>query len=155
MRVNATLFAGVCDGAPRLTRLVGEVTGDAMVYAEIREDYVDLRTARLERYAKRTRMTSRQVAEFEDLEDRMNSGNKGQDWLRSYHVSNDDYPRLLEKVLKAAVAVGEPHAREKLQVFIEEMGIMGPALFMTPWDVTLAFLDKEYGEFDDVARFYS
>jgi hypothetical protein len=125
-----------------------------MDYADIHEGYVELRRARLATFARRTRLTARQIAEFEDLEDRMNDGETGADWLRSYYLSNDDYLRLLEKVLKAAVAVGEPHAREKHRAFIEEKGTMAPAVFLTPWDLTLAYLDREYGEMSDVARFY-
>lgn len=126
-----------------------------MEYRQIDERYLAIRRARLDRIARRTRMTSRQVAEFEALEDRMNSGDTGEDWLRAYHLSNDDYLRLLEKVLKAAVALGEPHSRDKLRAFVEEKGAMMPAVFLTPWDLTLAYLDQEYGEFDDVAAFYA
>lgn len=125
-----------------------------MDYDEISARYVHVRRSRLERLARKTRLTPREVAQFEELEDKMNSGDTGADWLRSFHLSNDDYLRLLEKVLKAAVALGEPHAREKYQTFIEEKGSMSPAVFLTPWDLTLAYLDREVGEFEDVERFY-
>jgi hypothetical protein len=57
-------------------------------------------------------------------------------------------------VLEAAVKIGEPHAEDKRQAFIEEKGTMGPAVFLTPWDITLAYLDQTIGSFDDVAKFY-
>jgi hypothetical protein len=35
-----------------------------------------------------------------------------------------------------------------------EKGTMAPAVFLTPWDLTLAFLDRHTGDFADVAAFY-
>ena len=125
-----------------------------MDYSELGEDYLAVRRRRLDWLASRTRLTKRQAEEFEGLEDRMNSGRTGEDWLQSYHTSNDDYMRLLQRVLEAAVAAGEPHAREKLRAVIEEKGTMGPAVFLTPWEMTLAYLDREYGSFAEVAAHY-
>ncbi len=84
----------------------------------------------------------------------MNSGDLGEDWLQSFQMSNDEYMRLLYKVLKAAVKAGEPHSRKKLQDFIEEKGTQGPAVYNTPWDMTLADLDKHIGDIEEVASFY-
>ncbi len=121
---------------------------------EYSESYLAMRQQRIKTLLQRTRLSARDAREFVELEDRMNSGDTGEDWLRSYHLSNDDYMRLFQKVLEAAVQLGEPHAKVKLQAFIEEKGTMGPAVFLTPWDVTLAYLDREYGAFSDVADFY-
>lgn len=125
-----------------------------MEYPEITGNYLTIREMRLAALAERAYLRKRDIEEFVELEDRMNSGDLGEDWLRSFHLSNDNYMRLLQKVLKAAVKVGEPWAKEKLQVFVEEKGCQGPAVYLTPWDMTLAYLDQTEGRFEDVAAFY-
>ena len=101
---------------------------------------------RLESISQKADISPQDIENFVFLEDKMNCGDLADDWLRSFHLSNDDYMRLLQKVLKAAVKVGEPYAREKLQEFIEEKGSQGPAVFLTPWDMTLAYLDENVGD---------
>jgi len=52
------------------------------------------------------------------------------------------------------VALNEPHAMEKRRIFIEKKGTMGPAVFLTPREMTLSYLDRQIGNAEDVARFY-
>ena len=125
-----------------------------MDYSEISGNYLQVRKVRLGVIAERAYIRSRDIEAFVELEDRMNSGELGEDWLRSFHMSNDTYMGLLHKILKAAVKVGEPMAEAKLEAFIEEKGAQGPAVFLTPWETTLAYLDKSHGSFEEVASFY-
>jgi hypothetical protein len=125
-----------------------------MDYAQISEQYLSVREVRLATLVRRAALRLRDIEDFVGLEDRMNQGALGADWLRSFHLSNDAYMKLLHKVLKAAVKVGEPHAQAKLQHYVEELGTQGPAVFLTPWDLTLAYLDEHVGAFSEVAEFY-
>jgi len=84
------------------------------------------------------------ATQFLKLEALFSTGNmKGIDWLEFYHLSNDEYVKLLEKVLKALCSIGEPWANEKLRYFNGELGLMSPGVYNTPWEITLDFLDKE------------
>ena len=62
---------------------------------------------------------------------------------------------LLEKVLQGLVKIGEPHSNEKLDAFLAEVGTMGPAVFLTPWDMTLFYLDEQIGSIKEVEEFYT
>ena len=84
----------------------------------------------------------------------LKGGLLGDDFIASYQRSDDIYKRYLEKLLKALKTIGEPHADEKLQAVIEELATMGPAVFLTPWELTLKYLDAEYGNFNDIKEFY-
>ena len=88
-------------------------------------------------------LTQKELEEFLLLEEELNNGCSGRHWLESFHLSNDTYVRLLYKVLCGLVKIKEPGAKEKLQMFIEEKGSQGPAVFLTPWELTLKFLDEE------------
>lgn len=125
-----------------------------MEYPEIAENYISIREVRLTTLAEKAYLRTGDITDFVALEDRMNADDLGEDWLRSFHLSNDDYMRLLHKILKAAVKIGEPWAEDKLQAFIEEKGCQGPAVFLTPWETTFAYLDQTVGDFSDVASFY-
>lgn len=61
-----------------------------------------------------------------------------------------EYQRLLKKVLELLIVIGEPGATEKLAWVHEEIATMGPAVFLTPWELTLADLDKRYASIIDV-----
>jgi hypothetical protein len=100
---------------------------------------------RLTCLVKQSFLTKKELEEFLLMEEKMVAGAKEKDWLRSFHLSNDDYLRLLKKVLKGLVKIKEPKADLKLQSFIEEYGSMLPAVFMTPWEMTLTDLDKAFG----------
>lgn len=61
-----------------------------------------------------------------------------------------DYQRLLKEVLELLIVIGEPGATEKLVWVHDEIATMGPAVFLTPWELTLADLDKRYESIVDV-----
>ncbi len=83
------------------------------------------------------------------------TGESDAELLERFHNSNDDYLPLLERVLKGLVRLGEPGAREKLNLFLEERGATGPAVFLTPWELTLTQLDEEMDDLEEIAAFYS
>lgn len=118
------------------------------------QNYKQILVARLEKFAEKSLLTRKNIEEFQLLEEKMNSEHVAEDWLRSFHLSNDNYMKLLQKVLESAIKVGEPHSKEKYQEFLEEKGSVSPAVFLTPWEVTLSYLDANIGNFSDVASFY-
>jgi len=87
-------------------------------------------------------ISSLELEQFLLLEDLISS-NHGEGWLKSFH-HGEDYFRLLKKVLKGLLAIGEPKADLKLQAVIEEYGTMSPGLYMTPWELTLKDLDEGF-----------
>jgi hypothetical protein len=125
-----------------------------MDYRQIHERYLEVRKIRFRILVEHGGLAEPDVNAFVELEDRMNSGDLGADWLEAFHLSNDVYTALLEKVLKAAVRTGEPWAKPKLDAFVAELGIAGPMAYLSPWDLTLAELDRYHGMFGDVAAFY-
>jgi hypothetical protein len=68
---------------------------------------------------------------------------KENEWLSSFY-RNEEYRKLLKKVLQAMVDADEPKAKEKLLAYHQEFGTMGPAVFLTPWELTLADLDSKF-----------
>jgi hypothetical protein len=101
-------------------------------------------------------LTRSQAERFQELESLMHSphGESEGELLNRFHRSNDDYLPLLEQVLRGLVRLGEPWAQEKMNHFLEERGFQGPAVFLTPWEMTLTQLDEEVGRLDEVAVFY-
>lgn len=125
-----------------------------MDYAKIHEKYLEIRRIRLRALVERGGLAEADAEAFEALEERMGSGDLGADWLQAFHLSNDVYVELLQKVLKAAVEVREPWAAQKLGAFVAELGIASPMAYLSPWDLTLAELDAHCGQFEEVAAFY-
>lgn len=100
-------------------------------------------------------LNPQEIEQFIALEAKMNGGGLMADnFITSYQKSDDIYKRLLLKLIQALEALGEPHAAEKRQAVLEELGTMGPALFLTPWEISLHYLDRTYGDFDRVVDFY-
>lgn len=125
-----------------------------MDHAKIHAKYLEISRIRLQVLQERGGLAAADAQAFEALEARMGSGDLGADWLQAFHLSNDVYVELLQKVLKAAVRVREPWAEEKLRAFVAELGIASPMAYLSPWDLTLAELDAHYGQFEQVAAFY-
>ncbi|MDI6736966.1 MAG: hypothetical protein QME12_00430 [Nanoarchaeota archaeon] len=109
---------------------------------------------RLGALVKNGRLTEAQRNEFTQLEAYMESGERP-GGPASFRKTNDAYIPLLEKVLRAMIAIKEPLAEAKYRIFIEEKGTMGPAVFLTPWDMTLSYLDRQIGNLEEVIKFYS
>jgi hypothetical protein len=127
----------------------------AMLRRQPKFNYQDVRDLSFETLIRKGLVSKRLIAEFKDLESQMvQGGMMGDDFLVSYQKSDDIYKRQLTKVLEALRDIGEPHAGEKLRVVTEELATMGPAGFLTPWEITLSYLDREYGDFADVGNFY-
>lgn len=117
-------------------------------------DNIDISEKRLERIAANKLMRQKDIETFRTLEAKMNSTELGSDLIKAFHTSSDSYPRLLELVLRALVSLNEPYAKEKYSLFLEEKGTMLPALFLTPWELTLDYLDKKVGKIEELKRFY-
>ena len=124
--------------------------------AEEDPTYLETRCKSYEAILRDGLVDEQMLAEFKELEEAMNRGGLiGDDFLSSYQRSDDVYKRHLKKILEALVTVGEPHSSEKLEAVVEELATMGPAVFLTPWEITLKYLDTYYGNFEDVIDFYS
>ena len=120
-----------------------------------KSEYEEVRNLSFENLVMRGLITQNLIVEFKELETQMGRGGLlGENFLVSYQKSDDIYKRHLTKILEALKNLGEPHAAEKLKVVIEELATMGPAAFLTPWELTLSYLDREYGDFNDVVDFY-
>lgn len=125
-----------------------------MDYSTIHKDYHQVQETRLDRICARIGMSDRDKNDFIELEDALNNDIVTEDWLREFHKMDVNYQRLLERILEGAKKVGEPGAQDRYQDFLEEKGIMGPLVFLGGWNMTLASLDKDSGEFSKVAEFY-
>jgi hypothetical protein len=114
-------------------------------------------TTRLAALVRRRILTGSEADRFTKLEGLMQSPTDGTDdaLMVRFHDSNDAYLPLLERVLRGLVRIGEPLAREKLDLFLEERGSQGPAVFLTPWEMTLTYLDDELGKLESISAFYS
>jgi len=99
---------------------------------------------RLQKLVSRELLQQEELEKFLILETFMNSRSAGEDWLHAYHLSDDDYQPLLEKVLKGLCTIGEPFAHQKIRQFYEELGTQSPAGYFTPWELTLRDLDEEF-----------
>ena len=112
---------------------------------------------RLDNLVAKRLLRQKDATRFAELEVLMatEAGETSREMLLRFHESNDTYLPLLQKVLKGLVRVGEPQADEKLSVFLEELGTVGPAVFLAPWEMTLTWLDEYVGSLDEVRRFYS
>ncbi|MDJ0765956.1 MAG: hypothetical protein QNJ97_23430 [Myxococcota bacterium] len=118
-------------------------------------DYSELMALRLKLLVGKGLISQQMADAFPRLEAAMNQGGLlGENFLASYQKSDDLYKRYLEKITRALKAIGEPHAEEKHRIVVEELATMGPAVFLTPWEITLSYLDRTYGDMDDVMRFY-
>lgn len=102
-------------------------------------------------------ITQQQARQFDELESLMESatGDSNEELLARFHDSNDSYLPLLEKVLKSLVRLGEPLAQKKLDLFLEERGSLGAAVFLAPWEMTLAYLDEDVGRVGEIEAHYS
>lgn len=99
-------------------------------------------------------LTESESKKFLELETILNNPKKDKDWLSSFHCSNDSYRPLLEKVLKGLTFIEEPHSKEKYKEYMEELGTMSPAVFLTPWTMTLNYLDTNVGNIEEIKKFY-
>jgi hypothetical protein len=102
----------------------------------------------------RDKVSKEDVSKFLFIEETMNASSFKDGWLDSFHLTSD-YMKILEKILKALMVIGEPGAEDKYLIFLEEVGTMAPAVFLTPWEVTLFHLDSTVGNFDEVVEFYN
>lgn len=107
---------------------------------------------RLDRLVASGRLSARDAERFEGLDGQM----QGQQApaMDAFHRGRE-YRALLERIVDGLVELGEPFADKKKKVLLEEIGTMGPAVFLTPWEMTLASLDQRVGAVDQVLAFYS
>lgn len=109
-------------------------------------DYSELLRRRIQQLIIQDFLSEEEGRIFQTLEQRMVDGPNGGealDLLEQFHLSDDLYVRLLEKVLEGLIEIGEPGAKEKYADFLEEKGTMLPAVYLTPWEVTLRDLDSD------------
>ena len=117
----------------------------------------DLLQSRLEALIRRYHLSRSQAERFANLETVMNtpSGESDKEMLKRFHQSNDEYLPLLERVLRGLTRLGEPGAAAKLDLFLEEFGAVGPAVFLSPWELTLRCLDENQGGVEEIESFYA
>ncbi len=106
---------------------------------------------RLERLQAAGRLSRRDVERFLQLDAQMRG--KSASAMDAFHRGRE-YRALLERVLDALVELGEPQAAKKKKLLLEEIGTMGPAVFLTPWEMTLEQLDQQIGGLEEVLTFY-
>lgn len=111
----------------------------------------ELLTKRIENLVDQGHLTRREADRFLELDEQMRSVERKA--MSAFHLGRE-YRLILERVLDGLVAVGEPHAPEKQNEFLAEIGTMGPGVFLTPWEMTIHYLDKQFGDFTDVVKFY-
>jgi hypothetical protein len=117
-------------------------------------DRADLVRRRFERLLQRGLITRRDAERFRELDEAMSDEHRvGRAAMGAFHDGRE-YQVLLLKIVEGLVTLGEPHAKEKRTVFKEESATMGPGVFLTPWEMTLAYLDDHVGTLDDVVRWY-
>lgn len=116
-------------------------------------DLAQINQKRFEKIAEKGCLSSQKLKLFQELEIELEEG-ANKNWLDAFHKNNGQYPRLLEQVLESLIKLGEPHAQKKYNSFLEEKGTMAPAVFLTPWDMTLEYLDKNIGDIAEIKKFY-
>ena len=118
-------------------------------------DYRDLCRKRIERLVERRLLSRRDADRFRELDAKMTdeAREKREARISGFH-DGVEYRPLLVKVVAGLVAAGEPHAREKNSVLVDEVATMGAGVFLTPWEMTLEYLDRHVGDFADVERAY-
>jgi hypothetical protein len=111
----------------------------------------DLLKKRIDNLVDQGHLTRREAERFLELDEQMRSADRKA--MSAFHQGRE-YRFILERVLDGLVDVGEPHAQIKKNEFLAEIGTMGPGVFLTPWEMTLHYLDQQFGNFADVAKFY-
>ena len=111
----------------------------------------ELLKTRIENLVDQGHLTRREADRFLELDEQMRSMDRKA--MSAFHQGRE-YRFILERVLNGLVEVGEPHAKEKQNEFLAEIGTMGPGVFLTPWEMTIHYLDKQIGNIADVAEFY-
>jgi hypothetical protein len=111
----------------------------------------ELLEKRIETLVDHGHLTRREADRFLELDEQMRSMDRKA--MRAFHQGRE-YRFILERVLEGLVAIGEPHAKEKHDEFLAEIGTMGPGVFLTPWEMTIHYLDKQFGDFAEVLEFY-
>lgn len=99
----------------------------------------------------RGRLSPREAERFRQLDEQMLGADAPA--INAFHRGRD-YRALLERVIDGLVELGEPLADKKKKLLLEEIGTMGPAVFLTPWEMTLASLDQKVGDLDRVLTFW-
>jgi hypothetical protein len=111
----------------------------------------ELLEKRIENLVDQGHLTRREADRFLELDEQMRSLDRKA--MHAFHQGRE-YRFILERVLEGLVAVGEPHAQEKHGEFLAEIGTMGPGVFLTPWEMTIHYLDGQFGDFAEVVGFY-
>jgi hypothetical protein len=106
---------------------------------------------RIENLLDQGHLTRREADRFLELDEQMRSTDRKA--MRAFHQGRE-YRFILERVLNGLVDIDEPHAQEKQNEFLAEIGTMGSGVFLTPWEMTLHYLDEQFGNFADVLKFY-
>lgn len=116
----------------------------------------DICNKRLDCLLKAGHISQEQHDTFMHLEPLIDSGIKAENvgWRQAFYLLNGQYMRLLGKVLEGLVAIKEPYSEEKYRAYKMELGTMGPGVFATPWEMSLAFLDRTIGETSGIIDFY-
>jgi len=106
---------------------------------------------RIENLVDQGHLTRREADRFLELDEQMRTMERKA--MSAFHQGRE-YRFILERVLDGLVEVGEPHARLKKNEFLAEIGTMGPGVFLTPWEMTIHYLDNQFGDFKDVLDYY-
>jgi hypothetical protein len=115
----------------------------------------ELTRRRLARLVERGLLAEADIVRFRKLDERMSDPSRAEHGARisGFH-DGKEYQPLLTRIVDGLAAIGEPHAKEKAAVLREEAATMGPGVFLTPWEMTLEYLDRTVGDVRDVERFY-
>jgi hypothetical protein len=117
-------------------------------------DRADLMRCRFERLLQRRLITRHDAERFRELDEAMSDAHRATQAAMGAFHDGREYQVLLLKIVEGLVTLGEPHAKDKHTLMKEEIAMMGPGVFLTPWEMTLAYLDDHVGNVDDVARWY-
>jgi hypothetical protein len=117
-------------------------------------DREELLRLRFERLMCASRLSPQDVARFRELDREMTDEHLiARASMTAFH-NGREYRSLLKKIVEGLVYVREPHADEKHSVLLQEMATMDPAVFLTPWEMTLEYLDRQVGSIADVEKEY-
>jgi hypothetical protein len=112
----------------------------------------ELMHLRLEKLVSSDLLSSREAQRFQELDEQMKT--LASNSMEAFY-NGREYARLLEKVIDGLVHIGEPLADKKKKLLSEEIGTMSPAVFLTPWEMTLDSLDETIPGMERVLAFYS
>ncbi len=109
---------------------------------------------RFERLLERGLLTRREAKRFRELDEAMSDERRATRAAMGAFHDGREYQVLLLKIVDGLATLGEPHAAAKRTVIKEELATMGPGVFLTPWEMTLEYLDRHIGDAGEVEGWY-